>query len=949
MSERKGPLVLVDGMSLAYRAYFALPPELATTTGIVTNAVHGFFSMVVNIIRDYRPSALAVAFDAPGDTFRDEAMPEYKAGRASTPEDLSPQFDLIRDILRAMAVPVIEVPGFEADDVLATLATQARERGREVLVVTGDRDCFQLVEDPYVRVLYNRRGVSDCTLYDEAGIRARTGVEPWRYPMLAALRGDPSDNLPGVPGVGDKTAAKLLATYGDLDGIFAHLDSLGPKLRENLAASEAQVRANAALTPLVRTVPLKVSVEDLELGGWDLEAIRQRFDALELKTLWARVSALLADGSFGPPAPGSRLPSGQAAGVDDTGGETALGATGLSRLQASGIVSVQRPQNPEEGARMLRELLSGIPQGDPSGGAAEAVGGSSTLIGMAGCFHGEPGRSPLVGVAFAAAPEASGPAVALWLEAGLLQDAGLREVLSGLLASQRIVGHQIKELLRSLFAMGLRGDRPAMDTAVAAYLLDPSADDYPLEAVVESYLGTSAAPERPQVELGESQLSFDDAQALDDPTMTADAAFRALLLEAPLRHALERNGLAALHDEIEAPLVAVLARMEVVGIRVDVAELRRIAAELVADCKALEAEIQRIAGHAFNVNSTPQLRVVLFDELGLTPGRRTKTGYSTDAATLESLRDQHPIVDAILRYREVEKLRSTYGEGLLAEVAADGRIHATFRQTVARTGRLSSERPNLHNIPVRTEAGRRLRRAFVPAEGCSFLVADYDQLELRVIAHLSDDPGLVEAFSTGADVHRSVAAGIYGIPPEEVTRAQRERAKMVSYGLAYGMEAFGLSRRLATGVDEATDIMERYFSAFPRVRAYMEATVAEARERGFTRTLAGRIRPLPELRDRNYRVRQAAERQAMNAGIQGLAADLFKTALVRIDRGLLEGGYQSRLVLQVHDEVIVEVVAGEEERVGALVRSSMTGAAALRVPLEVSMAWGSSWAAAKAG
>ena len=420
-------------------------------------------------------------------------------------------------------------------------------------------------------------------------------------------------------------------------------------------------------------------------------------------------------------------------------------------------------------------------------------------------------------------------------------------------------------------------------------------------------------------------------------------------LVGPFRARLDAEGLRTLHDEVERPLVRVLARMEVAGIRVDTAELQRIADELTTDTRRLEEEIHRLAGHEFNVNSTPQLRTVLYDEIGLTPGRKTKTGYSTDAATLESLRDAHPIVDTLLRYREVEKLRSTYGESLLAEVAEDGRIHASFRQTVARTGRLSSDRPNLHNIPVRTDAGKRFRRAFVPAEGCRFLVADYDQIELRVIAHLSGDPGLVTAFTTGSDVHRTVAAGVYGVPPEEVTYAQRERAKMVSYGLAYGMEAFGLARRLSTGVEEANEIMDRYFAAFPEVRDYMDETVAEARRRGYTRTALGRMRPLPELADRNYRVRQAAERQAMNAGIQGLAADIFKTALVRLDQVLEQDGLASRLVLQVHDEVIVEASPAEADQVEELTRSALTGAANLSVPLEVSMAWGDSWAAAKSG
>jgi DNA polymerase-1 len=438
-------------------------------------------------------------------------------------------------------------------------------------------------------------------------------------------------------------------------------------------------------------------------------------------------------------------------------------------------------------------------------------------------------------------------------------------------------------------------------------------------------------------------------EPLDPATGAAAEAATVARLRRPLLDRLEADGLRVLHDEVEVPLVRVLARMEVVGIGVDTVELRRIADELAGHVGALEAEIHLLAGHGFNVNSTPQLRTVLYDELGLTPGRKTKTGYSTDAATLELLRDAHPVVDALLRYREVEKLRSTYGESLLGEVQADGRIHASFRQTVARTGRLSSDRPNLHNIPVRTEGGRRFRRAFVPAAGDRFLVADYDQIELRVIAHLSGDPGLVEAFRTGADVHRTVAAGVYGVPPDEVTHTQRERAKMVSYGLAYGMEAFGLARRLATGVDEANEIMARYFDAFPEVRRYMDRTVTEARARGFTRTELGRKRPLPELAERNYRVRQAAERQAMNAGIQGLAADLFKTALVRLDAALESRGLASRLVLQVHDEVIVEAAAAETEAVAALTSDALLGAAQLSVPLAVSMAWGDSWAAAKGG
>jgi DNA polymerase-1 len=445
----------------------------------------------------------------------------------------------------------------------------------------------------------------------------------------------------------------------------------------------------------------------------------------------------------------------------------------------------------------------------------------------------------------------------------------------------------------------------------------------------------------------EGQLGDPDTELVDLANDMANEARDVGEIAESYRERIVANDMQNLLDTIETPLIRVLAKMEVAGIGIDRGELQGIADSLKMSAAELCDTVTLLAGHEFNVNSTQQLRTVLYDELGLTPGKKTKTGYSTDAQTLESLREAHPIIPALLAYREVEKLRSTYGESLLAEVAADGRIHASFGQTVARTGRISSDRPNLHNIPIRSEVGRQFRRAFIPAEGWSFLVADYDQVELRVIAHLSEDPGLIEAMTSGSDVHRVVAAGVYGVSPDEVTYTQREFSKMVSYGLAYGMEAYGLSQRLGVAVEEAAAIIESYFGAFPRVKAYMDETVAEARLNGFTRTQFGRIRPLPDLNASNYRLRQAAERQAMNAGIQGLAADIFKLALVRLDRSLEEAKLASRLVLQVHDEVIVEVAPEEEAEVSRLTESALTGAANLKVPLTISMAGGPSWAAAK--
>ena len=911
--ERSGPLLLLDGMSLAFRAYFALPDTLATSTGVVTNAVHGFTSMLVYLIREHHPTALAVAFDASGATFRDEILEDYKAGRAETPWLLPPQFDMIRDVMTALAIPVVEAPGFEADDVIATLATEAAARQTEVVIVTGDRDSFQLVQDPYVRVLYNKRGVSDYALYDEKGIFDRTGVPPTQYVLLASLRGDPSDNLPGIPGVGEKTAAKLLTKYGDLDGIFSHLDEQTPKLRENLAENEELARSNARIIPLVLDVPLDVHVDQLTLGGWDRATAEATFERFEMKTVWSRLEELLDAGALGEPVPGSAGPSGK-------GAEAVIAAA----------TSGHAPAEPVAPPFDLREVALPTTAADVTKQLSELGTGR---LALAARWDGMPGRSDLVALVLVAT-EGEEAGLGVLVPADLLSTASVAKKLNSVLA-RPFVGHEVKEAMRALLPLGIDLTGLDMDTGVAAYLLDASTGEYELSQLREQTGQLSLDI----VEPGETERDL----AQDAAGEAADVAGMAL----GFRRRLETEDMAGLHDDIETPLVRVLAKMEVAGIGVDRAELQAITDVLKESAAALQAEVQEHAGREFNVNSTPQLRTVLYDELGLTPGKKTKTGFSTDAQTLESLRGAHPIVDALLSYREVEKLRSTYGESLLAEIAPDGRIHASFGQTVARTGRISSDRPNLHNIPVRTELGKQFRRAFVPAPGSSFLVADYDQVELRCIAHLSEDPGLIDAMTSGSDVHRTVAAAVYGIAPEEVTHTQREFCKMVSYGLAYGMEAYGLSQRLGVPVEEAAAIMESYFGAFPLVKQYMDHAVADAKIRGATRTLFGRIRPLPDLHSSNYRVRQAAERQAMNAGIQGLAADIFKMALVRLDRDLEAERLASRLVLQVHDEVIVEVAAGEEGDVLRLTESALTGAADLDVPLTISAATGASWAGAK--
>jgi DNA polymerase-1 len=794
---------------------------------------------------------------------------------------------------------MLDLAGYEADDIIATLATVLRDRGEDVLICTGDRDSYQLVEDPYVKVLYNRRGVSDYALYDEAGIQERTGVPPSLYPQYAALRGDPSDNLPGVPGVGEKTAAKLITTYGGIDGIFANLDAQTPKLRENLGANEDHVRQNAEVMVLVRDVPLHAALAELHWSAAELDIpeVRRLFEFLEFNTLFDRLA--------------------EAIGTD--WGPSASEATVLE-------AEVEVLPDAEAAATVIRGLL---------------LAGTEPLA-MAPAWTGLEGRSPLEGVALVT--DGSAGAVA-WVPGELLATEPVRTALGELCAvdGRALAAHQAKALVRALTGLDVDVRSLALDTALAAYLLDPAETRYLLEELLVRYAG-ARIPEGDAA--AEGQLDLDGSST----PAAVTAGRRALAIDRlvePLHAALDAQGLRALHDEIEVPLVGVLARMEDLGVGVDVAELRRLRDRLVDDCERLRLAIVDAAGHDFNVNSTPQLRQVLFDELGLVPQKKTKTGFSTDAASLEKLAGQHPIIEHLLGYREVEKLRSTYGDGLLQEVGPDERIHATFNQTVARTGRLSSDQPNLHNIPVRSELGREFRRAFVPAKGTKLMVADYNQIELRCIAHLAEDPGLIDSFESRRDIHTETAARVFAVAPTDVTIEMRSKAKMVSYGLAYGMESYGLSQRLNIAVDEAAQILDAYFVAFPAVREYMERTVAEARQRGYTETLFGRRRPIPELASSNFRIRQAGERQAMNAGIQGLAADIFKVALVRLDQRLAEEEEDSHLILQVHDEVLLEVPPKKVEELGALVTEVLSGAAELRVPLEVNLTVGDSWAAAK--
>ena len=898
-------LMALDGNSLAYRAFFALPTDMVTASGQVTNAIYGFTSMLLTLMRDHKPDGVVVVFDRKEPTFRHDAAPEYKAQRETQPDILYQQLDLIREMLTKMGVTAIDAPGFEGDDLIATIADMALKSGDDLIIVTGDRDNYQLVSDPHIRVLYNKRGVSDYALYDEAGILERTGVTPQQYADYAALRGDPSDNLEGVPGVGEKTAAKLMTKYKTIEAVFDHADEQTPKLKEALIASRSRVLRNAKLMVLRRDAPVTIDIHALAPRP-NAKAVKEIFALFEFKTMFGRFAEATKHFS----------------GLDvTTNGDFEEVAAAKTPTSSSVSATVEICETVKSAVAALKK---------------------NEVSDISAAWVGDPGRSELLGLAVV---DDVAKSQVFWIPANLLVSIEVKTLLNG---GFKFRGHNVKPLMRSFLGLGIDLREMVLDTAIAAYLLDPSESRYEIKQVVSRYLEIDFAPSDSNIQDG--QFNFDSPDVAGAASnIAATEALGVSLVSQVLVASLASQNLAKLYSEIEHPLVRVLARMEFLGVAVDEHQLNEINKRLTAECLALTKKLHTVAKQEFNLNSPLQLRKILYEDKKLIPGKKNKTGPSTDAATLEKLKDQWPeFIEPLLEYREVEKLRSTYGEGLLSVVESDSRIHATFNQTVARTGRLSSDQPNLHNIPVRSDQGKVFRTAFVPRAGCQFLVADYNQIELRCIAHLANDPGLIEAFNKNIDIHNVTAANVFKVATDKVTSEQRSKAKMISYGLAYGMEAYGLAQRLAIGVSEASEILDAYFAAFPRVKKYMDETVEQARQRGYTETLFGRRRAIPELQNPNFRIRQIGERQAMNSGIQGLAADIFKVAIVRLDNGLEAGGFESRLVLQVHDEVIVEAVSTEHQRVEALVRDSMCNAADLAVPLEVNLAWGDSWASAKA-
>ncbi|QHF94045.1 DNA polymerase I [Streptomyces sp. NHF165] len=882
----------MDGHSLAYRAFFALPAENFTTvTGQPTNAIYGFTSMLANTLRDEEPTHFAVAFDVSRKTWRSEQYSEYKANRSKSPDEFKGQVELIGELLDAMQVRRYAVDGFEADDVIATLATQAEAEGFQVSIVTGDRDTFQLVTDN-ITVLYPTKGVSELTRFTPEKIEERYGLTPQQYPDYAALRGDPSDNLPGIPGVGEKTAAKWINQFGSFAELADRADEVKGKAGQNLRDHLDAVRLNRTLTELVRDVELPDRPEDLVRAPYDRQALGVILDALEFRHQNFRDRLFAVD-------PGAEEQQEQpAAGVEVDGEVLEPGALGPWLAEhGSGALGVATVDVWKQGTGSVSEVAL------------------ATADGPAAWFDPT------------ALTEEDDAAFAAWLA-----DEARPKAM-----------HDAKALMRVFAEHGWSVAGVRMDTALAAYLDKPGRRSFALDALSVEYLGRELGPTAESD--GQLALGVDERAEADALMVKARTV---LDLGTAFEERLEQVGAAEMLRDLELPTSELLSRMERAGICADREWLTNLEQQFADAVQQAVQEAHAAVGHEFNLGSPKQLQEVLFGELGLPKTKKTKTGYTTDADALAWLAGQtdHELPVIMLRYREQQKLRTTV-EGLIKTIAPDGRIHTTFNQTVAATGRLSSTDPNLQNIPVRTDEGRAIRRGFRVGEGYeSLMTADYSQIELRVMAHLSEDEGLIEAFTSGEDLHTTVAAQVFGVEKSAVDPEMRRKIKAMSYGLAYGLSAFGLSQQLGITPDEARKLMDTFFERFGGVRDYLHNAVDEARAIGYTHTIMGRRRYLPDLTSDHRQRREMAERMALNAPIQGTAADIVKVAMLKVDAAIRAAGLASRMLLQVHDEIVLEVAPGEREQVEELVRREMASAVELRAPLDVSVGHGQDWESA---
>jgi len=946
--------MLLDGFGLVYRGYFALPP-LTTSRGDLVNGAFGFASIVLRGLQDLQPDYLAVSFDLPGPTFRHEAYAEYKSNRVRMPDDLRDQFPKVREIVKALRIPVYEMQGYEADDVIGTITKQLDPRDDlETTIVTVDLDMLQLVT-PRVRLMTTRSGVENTVMYDVAKIDERFGLRPDQMVDYKALKGDPSDNIPGVPGVGEKTAAKLIRDFGDLDSLLARLDEVTPaKLGDKLREHVDQIKMGRELSTIVRDLPIQIDLESARLGDYDRDTVVRLFREYEFRTLIERLPPMAGESpeqrteSLRSVVESGYVPAARVAGRPDGWGPSRTGGrpeTGELQLRLD-FETVARSA-PADGA-------SPAASDGESGGAIEPVGDLPTTLAAAIVDPGRIevrgpdriaelaawiGRQPALGASLVAddpRPRRGEPlALAIAGADGRVVAADGPEASDALrhlveAAGIPVVGHEIKPLLVARFAEDLDGPATpvAFDTQVAAYILNAALRSQTIADVVAENLDQILPP----------------ATELPATARAGIEALSALAVREPLEKRLGEVSLERLFRDIELPLIPVLARMEAVGVALDLGALAGLAVEFGEVIDRLEREIYVDVGHEFNLGSPKQLEQILFFELNLPKGKRTKTGYSTDASVLEDLRPAHPMIDKLLEWRVYTKLRSTYVDALPTLMAPDGRLHTTFHQAVAATGRLSSSDPNLQNIPIRTALGRRIRRAFVAgAPDLTLLAADYSQVELRILAHVSGDEHLKDAFARKADIHRETAARVLHKAPEEITHDERSMAKMVNFGLAYGMSDFGLASRANIPRREAQEFINSYFAAYSGISYYMMAIKEQAKSQGFVETLLGRKRQIPELRASNPALRGAGERMAINMPIQGTAADIQKIAMIRATERVAAAGLRARLLLSVHDELLFETPRDEVDALAAIVRETMESALPLSVPLTVDIKVGDDW------
>ncbi|WP_145045921.1 MULTISPECIES: DNA polymerase I [Paenibacillus] len=879
--------ILIDGNSIIYRAFFAMPP-LTNSKGLHTNAVYGFTTMLLRLLEEHKPTHVMVAFDAGKVTFRHEGYQEYKGGREKTPTELSEQFPLLKELLRGFGIAQFELEGFEADDIIGTLTKRADEAGRQVLVVSGDKDMLQLASD-HVHIGLTRKGVTDIELYDPAQIKERYGLTPLQIIDLKGLMGDTSDNIPGIPGVGEKTALKLLHQFGTVEDVLNGTAELKGKMKEKIEAHAEDARMSKQLATIHREVPLEQTWEDMQFAGLQEETAGPALAKLEFKSLLERLNF-----------------SGK-----------------VDAVEAVPAAEVKSTIATEE---TIEELFASL----------------ETIDVIHVETHGDnPHQAELVGIALGSSEEYT------FLSPELLQSKAASSVRAWLANSDEPKrGYDLHRVDLALHAHGIEFAGAAFDVQLAAYLLDPTESNQTISGLTAKY-GLPSLVEDDTVMGKGAKYKVPEVEVLGDFLCRKAAAVAAII---PLQEkALESDEMNSLFHELEMPLSRILADMEKQGIKANTADLQALGHEFEEQIGRLMSEIYRLSGTEFNLNSPKQLGEILFDRLGLPVVKKTKTGYSTDAEVLEKLAPYHEVVQHILQYRQLAKLQSTYVEGLLKEISPrDGKVHTYYRQTIAATGRLSSQFPNLQNIPIRMEEGRKIRKVFVPSEpGWTILAADYSQIELRVLAHISDDERLKEAFVHDMDIHTKTASDVFGVKAEEVDSDMRRSAKAVNFGIVYGISDYGLSQNLNITRKEAAQFIDQYFEVFQGVRRYMDDIVKEARKDGYVKTLLERRRYLPEINASNFNIRSFAERTAMNTPIQGTAADIIKLAMVQMDEALRERNLNSRMLLQVHDELVFEVPADELETMKELVPAVMEKALELSVPLKAEVSYGENWYEAK--